>query len=83
MAALAAQGAAPGLARTSERPGEPVTAGLPIGPGPGPEAIGNGRQRASNRAVEGFEALALATGDTGMLRLAALARAVTNGRGRR
>lgn len=26
----------------SERPGEPVTAGLPVGPGPGPEALGMG-----------------------------------------
>jgi hypothetical protein len=26
--------------RPTERPGEPVTAGLPIGPGPGPEALG-------------------------------------------
>lgn len=26
--------------RPSERPGEPVTAGLPLGPGPGPEALG-------------------------------------------
>jgi hypothetical protein len=28
------------LAAPSNRPGEPVTAGLPIGPGPGPEAVG-------------------------------------------
>lgn len=28
------------LGRPSERPGEPVTAGLPIGPGTGPEAVG-------------------------------------------
>ncbi len=26
--------------RASERPGEPITAGLPSGPGPGPEALG-------------------------------------------
>lgn len=26
--------------RPTERPGEPVTAGLPMGPGPGPEALG-------------------------------------------
>jgi hypothetical protein len=27
------------ISRPTERPGEPVTAGLPTGPGPGPEAI--------------------------------------------
>lgn len=26
----------------TERPGEPVTAGLPVGPGPGPEALSGG-----------------------------------------
>ena len=29
----------PPLTRPSERPNEPVTAGLPIGPGPGPEVL--------------------------------------------
>lgn len=29
-----------GLLAPSNRPSEPVTAGLPIGPGPGPEALG-------------------------------------------
>jgi hypothetical protein len=32
-------GAGGGLARPTDRPGEPLTAGLPIGPGPGPEAL--------------------------------------------
>lgn len=27
------------LMRPTSRPGEPVTAGLPVGPGPGPEAV--------------------------------------------
>lgn len=31
------------LDRPTERPGEPVTAGLPSGPGPGPEALGLGQ----------------------------------------
>lgn len=30
------------FARPTERPAEPVTAGLPVGPGPGPEALGLG-----------------------------------------
>lgn len=29
------------LTRPTERPNEPVTAGIPAGPGPGPEALGN------------------------------------------
>lgn len=29
----------PALLRPSERPGEPVTAGIPMGAGPGPEAL--------------------------------------------
>lgn len=31
--------------RPSERPSEPVTAGLPTGPGPGPEALGLNKQK--------------------------------------
>jgi hypothetical protein len=27
------------IGRESERPGEPVTSGLPVGPGPGPESL--------------------------------------------
>lgn len=30
------------FSRPTERPGEPVTAGLPSGPGPGPEVLGSG-----------------------------------------
>jgi hypothetical protein len=33
-------GSIPSLTAPTERPGEPVTAGLPVGPGPGPEALG-------------------------------------------
>jgi len=39
MAGRIRPGARP-LNRPTERPGEPVTAGAPFGPGPGPEAIG-------------------------------------------
>lgn len=45
-AAMTAQpGLSPGeldFTRATERPNEPVTAGLPVGPGPGPEALGLG-----------------------------------------
>lgn len=38
------------LMRPTERPGEPVTAGLPMGPGPGPEALGPlGQQAMANQ----------------------------------
>lgn len=33
-----------GFADPTGRPGEPVTAGVPVGPGPGPEALGNPAQ---------------------------------------
>jgi hypothetical protein len=33
-------GAAGPLDRPSERPSEPITAGMPMGPGPGPEVLG-------------------------------------------
>ena len=43
-AALAAHAQAnpvpPPLDRPTERPNEPVTSGLPVGPGPGPESLG-------------------------------------------
>lgn len=35
------------LTAMTQRPDEPVTAGLPIGPGPGPEILGNQRKTAS------------------------------------
>lgn len=35
-----------GLLAPSERPNEPVTAGNMLGPGPGPEALGNGPEQA-------------------------------------
>lgn len=35
------------LTAPTERPGEPLTAGLPFGAGPGPEALGTGRQTGS------------------------------------
>lgn len=39
---LDTRGQIPSLSDPSARPGEPVTAGLPGGPGPGPEALMNG-----------------------------------------
>ena len=40
--------------RPTERPNEPVTAGLPIGPGPGPEALGPLAQNAGGSTVRGL-----------------------------
>lgn len=45
-----------GLGAPTERPTEPVTAGLPIGPGPGPEALG--KPNAAQQKLQDFEALA-------------------------
>lgn len=39
--AQAAPGSAGPFDRPSDRPGEPITSGLPVGPGAGPEALGN------------------------------------------
>lgn len=58
--AIAAAAQAPdplgGLADPTNRPGEPITAGLPVGAGPGPQAVAqSAQQRAS---VASFFALA-------------------------
>lgn len=59
-----------GLGRMTDAPTEPVTAGLPIGPGPGPEAVQIGRpQRAS--VGDTLRLLASATGDPMFEQLAA------------
>lgn len=44
-------GGAGGLAAPSQRPGEPVTAGLSVGAGPGPESLAAGRPRGPDPAV--------------------------------
>lgn len=40
--------------RPTERPNEPVTAGLPMGPGPGPEALGPLAQQSGGSTVGGL-----------------------------
>jgi len=56
----------------SNRPGEPVTSGLPIGPGPGPEALVYNRARA--RRTQVLDALAQDIRSPRLARLAARAR---------
>jgi hypothetical protein len=62
--------------RPTERPGEPVTAGLPVGPGPGPEALGMAppiTAGAGNLAAV-LGQLASASGDSNLAMLAQRAR---------
>ncbi len=63
-------GASP-LGRTTERPNEPVTHGLPVGPGAGPEALGG-----STGNLSGILRQAAQTaGSTDLARLADMAQA--------
>ena len=60
----------PSLGAPTQRPFEPLTAGLATGPGPGPEILpGNG-----DRVATVYEKLAAATGDPRIAELAARAR---------
>jgi hypothetical protein len=71
MALQAAQGMAPPtnlLTAPTARPNEPLTAGLPIGPGPGPEVLASG-----DRTVRTLRMLADVTADAGFSQLAELA----------
>lgn len=60
------------LSQKSLRPGEPVTSGLSIGAGPGPEVLVNNRARA--RRTEVLEALAADIGSPRLQKLAERAR---------
>lgn len=66
-------GAFGSLTRPTERPDEPITAGLPSGPGPGPEALllGNAQtlQRRQFRARMYAEQLARMTDDPALKRI--------------
>lgn len=53
------------LNRPTERPGEPLTAGLPFGPGPGPEVLGQGQMQ----PIDEIRALYAASPNIDMLRL--------------
>lgn len=63
----------PPLNAPSQRPYEPVTAGLPVGAGPGPEAIAQiGTPTQSTADL--FASLAAATGDPALASAAQMAR---------
>lgn len=61
-----------GLFRPTERPNEPLTAGMPIGPGPGREAVSMYKKR--NLTAEALERIAMATDDPVINALAQRAR---------
>lgn len=75
-AALAAAAALRGqtglLQQPSTRPNEPITAGLPIGPGPGPEVLAG---RIGTPAGDLFRRLTAETGDPLFAELASRVRA--------
>lgn len=71
-AIAAAQGALPpegGLGAPTARPNEPITAGLPVGPGPGPEVMGPSKALAGTVA-DTFAMMADLTGDKRFMALA-------------
>jgi hypothetical protein len=71
-------GGAGDLHRPTERPGEPVTAGAPIGAGPGPEALPQGPTSVNNTNLSAM--LQAAASSSGSSALAALAQhAAANG----
>lgn len=59
------------LGAPTERPHEPITAGVPVGAGPGPEVLA--RPTGAPTAAAMFARLAQATGDPAMAALAAQA----------
>lgn len=63
-----------GLYSPTERPNEPITAGLPFGDGPGPESIAPFFQLRRNAAADTLEALAQFTGDSVLAQLAQVSR---------
>lgn len=65
-----------GLLAPSSRPHEPVTTGLPIGDGAGPEAIG----ASANPLADVLARIATSTGDQNLAALAERARALGGGR---
>lgn len=56
------------LGAGSQRPGEPVTAGLSGGPGPGPEVFA--RPGRSSRAADLLESMGMSTNDESLVNLA-------------
>ena len=68
-AAVGTQGGVP-LTEATTRPGEPVTAGLAVGPGEGPEALAGMFQARRDRVAETLQRLADDLGDGWMAELA-------------
>jgi hypothetical protein len=68
------QGGGVPLAAPSERPQEPVTAGLPFGPGAGPEAISSMFAQRRNQTADVLDQVAAWTGDPRMQEMAQRAR---------
>ena len=69
---MAGPDAGPGLGAPTDRPHEPLTAGMPIGAGPGPEALGHAPQQATTI----LRTLADLSGDAELASLANLANAL-------
>lgn len=70
----AVQGPTPlpgGLAAPTQRPGEPLTAGAPFGPGGGPEVSPMGQRK--NLTAQALQRIGEATGDEAIMRLAMIA----------
>jgi hypothetical protein len=64
----------PGLSGPTQRPNEPVTAGLPSGPGPGPEALqASGQLNQSSPLAMTLSTTARVTGSAVLANLAASA----------
>lgn len=66
------------LGRPSERPGEPITAGLDAGPGPGSEVLGYVRDRLGPRAL--LAQVVAETGDQSLAQVLALVNAAEQNR---
>jgi hypothetical protein len=62
--------------RPTDRPGEPVTAGLPTGPGPGPEALGLGGPMLGKSLADVLADVASASASPELAQLAQRARAL-------
>jgi hypothetical protein len=66
-------GELPGLDAPSMRPDEPLQAGMPMGPGPGPEVLGGGVSPQTDPQLWELRALAERFNSPVLLRMIALA----------
>lgn len=67
----ATQGLGPSVGLAAPSDGRPITSGLPIGPGPGPEALFSQRR---SKTAEQLERLAFELDDPDLMEMATLAR---------